>query len=118
MKCCQLLSMSLFLCPKHTPFTCTCCCCGVQDPSGIVEKQELVSTVARLAAAGPQGESAALPPTSATPPAGYTWDAAAGYFHSPATGLYWDAATGGYYNPADSKWYAWDAAAAQYVPWT
>jgi hypothetical protein len=74
--------------------------------------------VARLAAAGPQGEPAALPPIGVTPPEGYTWDASAGYYCNAASGLYWDASTGGYYNPSDGKWYAWDAAAAQYVPWT
>ena len=78
----------------------------VQDPSGIVEKGDLVARVKAAADQGPEGEVPAAPP-------GYEFDAASGYFWSSASNLYYDAASGGYYD--GSKWYSYDAATQQFA---
>ena len=49
------------------------CAPFVQDSAGILDKDELIAKVKEAAAAGPEGEA----------PAGYTFDAATGYWHSP-----------------------------------
>ncbi|PRW60637.1 CD2 antigen cytoplasmic tail-binding 2 [Chlorella sorokiniana] len=77
------------------------------DSAGIIEKDDLIAKVKEVAASGPEGEA----------PAGYTFDAATGYWHSPETGMYWDASSGGFYNPADTKWYSWDGDKQQFVEW-
>lgn len=77
-----------------------------KDPTGVVDKSELVAMVRAAAADGPDGAV----------PAGYTRDSASGYYYSPDTGLYYDATSGCYYNSRESKWYRWDAGQGQYVP--
>ncbi|BDA46148.1 probable CD2 antigen cytoplasmic tail-binding protein 2 homolog [Coccomyxa sp. Obi] len=82
-----------------------------QDPTGIVEKNDLVAKVKELAERGPDGE---LP---AEAPAGYTFDPSSGYFYNAESGLYYDASSGGYYSGSTSKWYNYDAASGQYHEW-
>lgn len=50
----------------------SCSSLFLQDGAGIIEKEDLVAKVKQVAAAGPEGEA----------PAGYTFDAATGYYHS------------------------------------
>lgn len=45
---------------------------ALQDSAGIIEKDDLIAKVKEVAAAGPEGEA----------PAGYSFDAATGYWHS------------------------------------
>ena len=80
----------------------------IKDPTGIVEKGDLVSKVAALAAAGPAvavsarggGAGGGVRPT----PAGYAYDAASGYFYGAEAGLYWDPKSGGFWDAAAGAW--------------
>jgi len=80
-----------------------------QDPTGIVEKGDLVSRVRAAAEVGPEGEPSSAPP-------GYTFDNASGYYWSSSAQLYYDAASGGYYD--GSKWYSYDNDSSAFVEWT
>lgn len=71
-----------------------------QDPSGAVEKSELVARVRAAAAV----------------PAGYAFHAESGYYWGAADSMYYHAASGNYYNPVSSEWCAWDPAARKFVP--
>lgn len=51
----------------------------LKDSAGIIEKEDLIAKVKEVAAAGPEGEA----------PAGYTFDAATGYWHSAGVAGTW-----------------------------
>lgn len=82
------------------------------DPTGIVEKGELVAKVKEASATGNKGggdESGKAAAVNAQAPAGYAFDPSSGMWHSSESGMYWDSSTGGFYNPADEKWYSFSA---------
>ena len=77
----------------------------VQDPSGIVEKADLVAKVEAVAAT-----AAASNGTAAVPP-GYKFDPESKYYYSDQSRLFYDTASGGYFSQDDGKWYSWDGSA-------
>lgn len=82
-----------------------------QSSAGIVDKSELVSKVAQLAAQGPEGATA-----ESAVPEGYSYDATSGYFYSTEADLYYDKQSGAFYSSSAQKWYIYDAA-GQFVEW-
>ena len=76
----------------------------LQDPTGFVEKSELVAKVKSVASAGPQKAGGA-----AAPPAGYLYHAESGYFWGAADSMYFDAGTGTFYSPVSQQWFTRDA---------
>jgi len=88
------------------------------DPSGIVEKGELVAKVLEASTRGNKGSlgKAAAAAVHAQAPAGYAFDPSSGMWHSAESGMFWDSNTGGFYNPADGKWYSFSAE-GNWVEW-
>jgi OCRE domain len=77
----------------------------MQDPSGIVEKGDLVFKVEAVAAM-----TAASNGTAAVPP-GYVFDPESKYYYSEQSRLFYDTASGGYFSQDDGNWYSWDGSA-------
>lgn len=78
-----------------------------QDPSGAVEKSDLVERVRGVAAAGPARTAV---------PAGYLFHAESGYYWGAADSMYFHAESGKYYNPLNGAWCSWDAATGKFMP--
>lgn len=68
-----------------------------QDPSGIVEKADLVAKVEAAAAAASSADG-----TAAVPP-GYAFDPESKYYYSEQARMFYDAASGGYFSQARHK---------------
>ena len=91
------------------------------DPTGIIEKRELVEKVKEASAAGvtaqvpTQKASGAAPPPRAPP--GYSYDPSTQMWFSRESNMYWDSKSGGFYNPSDQLWYSYDATTHGWVEW-
>jgi len=71
-----------------------------QDPTGAVEKSDLVAQVK----------------AAASVPSGYVFHAESGYYWGAADSMYYHAETGHYYNPVSSEWCYWDGASRKFMP--
>ena len=87
------------------------------DPTGIVEKGELVQKVKEAAAVAAATGKNGGGGSGLTAPAGYSFDPGSGMWHSPESGMYWDSTSGGFYNPSDEKWYSFSAE-GEWIEWT
>ncbi|GFR41659.1 hypothetical protein Agub_g2401, partial [Astrephomene gubernaculifera] len=96
------------------------------DPSGFVEKGDLVAKVREVlagaggtTAGGSSGGAAAdgAGDGAFMAPPGYVFDPSSGYFYSEEAGMYYDTKTGGYCQAATGKWFYLDAGSGSFVEW-
>ncbi|GIL85988.1 hypothetical protein Vretimale_9026 [Volvox reticuliferus] len=92
------------------------------DPSGFVEKGDLVSKVKEVVdASGPAGGNASGGgggnESAFVAPPGYVYDPSSGYFFSEDSGMYYDTNTGGYCQAATGKWFYLDPSSGTLLEW-
>jgi CD2 antigen cytoplasmic tail-binding protein 2 len=86
------------------------------DPSGIVEKGELVAKVKETAEKSGNKAENLTTGKNAQAPAGYAFDPSSGMWYSAESAMYWDSNSGGFYNPASEKWYSFSEK-GEWVEW-
>ncbi|KXZ50512.1 hypothetical protein GPECTOR_16g687 [Gonium pectorale] len=93
------------------------------DPSGFVEKGDLIAKVREVVAAGGPAGGAVAGAAGAgaggafEAPPGYVFDPNSGYFYSEEAGMYYDVNTGGYCQVSTGKWFYVDQASGNFVEW-
>ncbi|GIL61778.1 hypothetical protein Vafri_16164 [Volvox africanus] len=92
------------------------------DPSGFVEKGDLVSKVKEVVdgvgpAGGGAGGSGSGNQSAFVAPLGYVFDPTSGYFFSEESGMYYDTNTGGYCQAASGKWFYLDPLSGTFLEW-
>ncbi|GLI71081.1 hypothetical protein VaNZ11_015992 [Volvox africanus] len=92
------------------------------DPSGFVEKGDLVSKIKEVVdGVGPAGAGAggigSGNVSAFVAPAGYVFDPSSGYFYSEESGMYYDINTGGYCQAASGQWFYLDPLSGTFLEW-